>query len=117
ELMIREVAGEILKEIGYESACSSDGREAVDLYQRAKEAGEPFDAVILDLNIPGELGGRETLAKLKTIDPSVKAIISSGSFEDPAVADFRKFGFSGWLAKPYDSKALAKILYDLLHSI
>jgi PAS domain S-box-containing protein len=112
--MIRETAGEILKQIGYEVVYASEEREAVELFRQAKESGEPFDAVILDLNLSNGMGGIDLLARLKAIDPSVRAIISGGNLEDPVMADCRKYGFKGKLAKPYDKKDLARVLHEVL---
>ena len=71
--------------MGYEVALASDGDEAVSLFRKAKKAGEPFDAVILDLTIPGGMGGRETIKKLKKIDPKVKAVVASGYSNNPEI--------------------------------
>lgn len=87
-----------------------DGFEAIELYKRARESGQPFDAVILDLTIPGGMGGKETIQNLLEIDPQVKAIVSSGYSNDPVMADFRKYGFHDVVAKPYRVEELKKVL-------
>ncbi len=113
---VREIAGRLLEHIGYEIGYAKDGAEAVDLYRRAQEAGQPFDAVIMDLTIPGGMGGKEAIQKLLEIDPGVKAIVSSGYSTDPIMADFRRFGFSGVVSKPYEVGELSAALLEVLGS-
>ena len=101
EEIIREVAGEMLSKIGYEVEYARDGTEAIEMYRRAKERNRGFDAVIMDLTIPGGMGGKEALENLREIDPDVKAIVSSGYSNDPVMSEFKKYGFNGFVAKPY----------------
>jgi len=117
EESIREAMGQVLGYLGYEGEFVRDGAEAVERYERAKELGQPFDAVILDLTIPGGLGGKETVQKLRDIDPQVKAIVSSGYSHDPVMADFRKYGFEGVVAKPYKIEELRKVLYNVIMNL
>ncbi|MFX1519406.1 MAG: PAS domain S-box protein [Promethearchaeota archaeon] len=113
EESIREALNEILNYLEYEVAFATNGDEAIDLYTESKNKDQPFDAVILDLTIPGGMGGKETIQKLLEIDPEVKAIVSSGYSTDPIMADFKSYGFSGVVAKPYKieelNEALAKV--------
>ena len=87
---------------GYEVELTTDGAEAIEQYTKARESGKPFDAVIMDLTIPGGMGGKETIKKLLEIDPDAKVIVSSGYATDPIIADYRKYGFSAVLPKPYN---------------
>lgn len=114
EAMVRDVAAEILHCIGHEVELAKDGAEAICMYKMSNVSGHRFDAVIMDLTIPGGMGGRETMARLLEIDPGVKAIVSSGYSNDPVMADFRKYGFSGVLAKPYQSKQLCEALREIM---
>jgi len=114
EEIVRKVTGEILKVLGYEVECARDGAEAIRLYTRAMESGRPFDAVIMDLIIPGGMGGRETIKQLRELDPNVKAIVSSGYSQDPILADFAAYGFCEVLAKPFSSSTLSGVLYKVL---
>ena len=91
-----------------------EGAAALDLYKQEKEAGVPFDLVILDLSVPEGLGGREAIALLKAYDPDVKAIVSSGYSSDPVVLDYARYGFSGVLSKPYKISDMREILEKLI---
>jgi len=111
---VREVAGDMLAQMGYEVAFAKDGAEAIELYKKANETARPFDAVIMDLTVPGGMGGKEALQALVAIDPEVKAIVSSGYSKDPVMAEFRKHGFKGVVAKPYRIQELGRALDDVL---
>ncbi len=110
EEMVREVLGGMLSRLGYEADFASDGSQAIEKFVQAKEANQAFAAVILDLTIPGGMGGKEAIQGLLKIDPQVKAIVSSGYSDDPIMADFRKYGVSEVIAKPYRVSELSKIL-------
>ena len=114
EQSVREVVGEMLKAVGYEYELAKNGSEAVELYKRALDKGRPFDAAIMDLTIPGGLGGKEAMKKLIEIDPKVKAIVASGYFSDPVMADFKAYGFTGVITKPYDLQTLSRTLRTVL---
>jgi CheY-like chemotaxis protein len=114
EEMVREVLGRILSRLGYEADSASDGSQAIEKFADAKESGRPFDAVILDLTVPGGMGGKETIENLLRIDPQIKAIVSSGYSDDPVMADFQKYGFSEVIAKPYRVVALSKVLQGVI---
>ena len=115
EEIIREFAAESLQDIGYVVEVVCNGREAVDCYQKAKEEKQPFAAVILDLTIPGGMGGEETIEKLLAVDPEVKAIVSSGYSKDPIMANFTQYGFMGIVPKPYRIEQLSKALSEILN--
>ncbi len=110
EQIILDVTLEVLRFLEYEVMFARDGVAALDLYKREKEAGAPFDLVILDLSVPEGLGGRDAIGLLKTYDPAVKAIVSSGYSNDPVVQDFAQYGFSGRLSKPYKINDLKNLL-------
>lgn len=113
--LIREVAGDILKHLGYGVEFAKDGAEAFNLFERAREAGQPFAAVILDLTIPGGMGGKEALTEMLKIDPSVKAIVSSGYANTPIMTDYRAHGFCACIRKPYTVNELSNVLKDIVH--
>jgi PAS domain S-box-containing protein len=110
EEAVREVAEGILNSIGCEIELAQDGTEALELYLKAKEAGRPFDVVILDLTVSGGMGGMETIKKLLEIDKDVKAIVSTGYSNDPVMAEYRKYGFMGALNKPYKLQEFNEVL-------
>lgn len=110
EAPIREFVGKMLARLGYEIECVQDGNEVVEYYLKAKETGRPFDVVVLDLTIPGGLGGKEVLQRLREIDPRVKAIVCSGYSNDPVLSDFKAHGFLERVAKPYQIEELNKKL-------
>ncbi|MEW6368541.1 MAG: PAS domain S-box protein [Acidobacteriota bacterium] len=116
EEIIRETAGEMLEYLGYEIALAASGREAVDRYQQSVREGKLFDAVILDLTVPGGIGGKEALAMLRQIDPGVRAIVSSGYSNDPVMAEFREHGFCGVVAKPYKIEDLSQALQEAIEA-
>jgi CheY-like chemotaxis protein len=110
EKIVRSVVERMLKHLGYEVAMATSGTEAIDLYIQARESGNPFTAAIMDLTIPGGMGGGEAIKRLQEIDPDIKAIVSSGYSNDPTMADFASFGFRGVLAKPFRLQELAQVL-------
>jgi len=116
EASLRKVAGKMLDRLGYEPEFAKDGDEAIRMVKEAKEAKKPYDAVILDLTVPGGMGGKETIQKLLEIDPEIKAIVSSGYSDDPVLANFREYGFKGMMPKPFESLSLSKVLHEVLHS-
>jgi len=103
----------VLKRLGYDVEVAGDGVEALRRYRAASEAGKPFTAVIMDLTIPGGMGGKEAIQRFREFDPQVRAIVSSGYSNDPVMADFRSHGFSGVVAKPYRIADLAKTLKEV----
>ncbi|WP_188055201.1 nuclear transport factor 2 family protein [Oryzomonas rubra] len=114
EEMIRELATGMLEEIGYHVTTCGAGSEAIRYYEAAKESGSPFSAVIMDLTIPGGMGGREAAEKILDIDPAARLIVSSGYSNDPIMSDYRTYGFTGAIAKPYRINELAEILRSAL---
>ena len=116
EDIVLEVAGEMLKSIGYDVEFAKDGAKVIDTYKKAKDSGEPFDIVIMDLTIPGGMGGKEAIQKLLEIDPGIKAIVSSGYSTDPVMAEYKKYGFCDVVAKPYTIEKLSSSLHRVLKS-
>jgi PAS domain S-box-containing protein len=114
EEMIRDVVGKILGKQGYEVCCARDGQEALDLYADAKQQGSPFHAVIMDLTIPGGMGGEEAMKHLLGIDDKAKVIVSSGYSNDPIMGRFREHGFSGVVSKPYTISKLSQAVKQVL---
>lgn len=114
EKMIREAAAKALKLIGYKAEFAENGRKAIDLFNKAKDCGDGYDAVILDLTIPDGMGGEETLKKLLKIDPEVKAIATSGYAEGRVMSDYRRYGFVAAVSKPYSADDLKNVLSSVV---
>jgi PAS domain S-box-containing protein len=114
EEMIRDLVEAMLTQLGYEVTPAKDGAEAIESYAKARQSGAPFDAAIIDLTVPGGMGGKEAIRKLLELDPHVKAIVSSGYSEDPIMSDFQQYGFSGVIAKPYRIEDMSAILHKVL---
>lgn len=110
EEYILEVFMKMLRYQGYSVECVKKGEDAIKKYREHYERGNPFDYVILDLTIYGGMGGREAIEILKGINPGIKAIVSSGYSENPVMANFREYGFSGVLTKPYSIDDILKVL-------
>ncbi len=114
EDVIREAVGEILTHLGYQVELAKNGEEAIALYKAAQSVGQSFDLVIMDLTIRGGMGGKETIKKLLEIDPNVKALVSSGYSTDPAMSNFKKYGFCGVVAKPYNIEELSETVHEMI---
>lgn len=114
EEAILDMASALLSHFGYRSSVARDGDEAIALYKEAAARNNPFAVIIMDLTIPGGLGGKETISRLHEIDPFVKAVVSSGYSTDPIVANFRQYGFAGILTKPYTATEMSEIIKKVL---
>jgi signal transduction histidine kinase/CheY-like chemotaxis protein len=114
EESIRRLVERMLTRLGLKVELTADGAEAVTRYQAAWRAGTPYDLVIMDLTVPGSLGGCEALAAIKGINPAVKAIVASGYSSDPVMADFETYGFCAMVVKPFDSRELASVVARVL---
>lgn len=110
ETAIRELTSQLLGTLGFEVTAVPDGLEAVKIYERALRAGENFQAVILDATVRGGMGGLATVARLRTLDPNVTAIICSGYSDEAALSEFLTYGFRGALPKPFTRRELADVL-------
>ena len=114
EAPLQKMIGRMLKNLGYESEFATNGAEAIRMVNEAKEAEKPYDAAILDLTIPGGMGGKDAIKKLLEIDPELKAIVFSGYSDDPVMANFKEYGFKGMMPKPFESRSLGKVLHEVL---
>ncbi len=111
---IRDVAQAMLESLGYEVEMAQEGGEAIERFRQAQSDGRPFAAVILDLTVQGGMGGQDTVQELLRLDKNVKAIVSSGYYDDPVVARYREYGFSGTVPKPYGLEELERALKELV---
>jgi PAS domain S-box-containing protein len=112
---VRDVADKMLRHLGYSVDLSADGSEALEKYRRALESGSPYDAVIMDLTVPGGMGGEEATCELLKIDSGAKAIVSSGYAHGPIMANYRQYGFVDVIVKPYKIDELGKVVYRVVH--
>jgi CheY-like chemotaxis protein len=115
EEMVREISLHFLNHLGYDAEAVPDGYSALESYKQALINETPFNLVILDLTIPGGMGGKEAIEKLKEIDPNVKAIVSSGYSNDPVLANYKQFGFEAILTKPYKIETLSSTIADIIN--
>jgi len=116
EPAVRKITCRMLESLGYRAEGVRDGKLGVARYLREQAGGDPFRAVILDLTVPGGMGGREALEKLRAVSPGIRAIVASGYSEDPVLADPAAYGFRGALAKPYNLEKLSRELDRVLRA-
>lgn len=114
EPVVRQVVSRILTALGYEVQAAAEGATAVALYRDGLAGGIPFDAVILDLTVPGGMGGAETIGLLLAIDPAVRAIVSSGYSSDTVMSNYGDYGFKSVIAKPFQANDLSRVLRQVL---
>ena len=113
EDMVAEVAQEMLENIGYTAKLTGSGQEAIDAFKAAESGSEPFDAVILDLTVPGGMGGAEAVAHIKKIRADVPVLVMSGYADDSVLARYRDYGFDGVLPKPFMIPDLRRVLHEV----
>jgi len=116
EEMVRDIGGEMLQYLGCEVALAGDGAEAVELFREAREKNRPFHGVVMDLTIPGGMGGVEAVEKVLEIDPDAKVVVSSGYSNDPVMARYGEYGFAGRVAKPYRMDDLNRVLREVFRN-
>lgn len=116
DVLVADIAREILTTLGYEPVVVKDGREAIRVYQQAMADGEKFDAVIMDLTIPGGMGGKKAVGEVLALDPAAKVIVSSGYSNDPVMAFFQEHGFCAAIAKPFLVDELKAVVGRVLNS-
>lgn len=114
EESILEAYGKLLTIRGYTVVPARDGDEAIAAYREAMEAGSPVDLVIMDLTIPGGKGGKETIGELRTLDPGVLAVVSSGFSHDEILVNYRDYGFTAVIPKPYTLRDLVAMIDDII---
>ncbi|MEZ7892536.1 MAG: ATP-binding protein [Candidatus Wallbacteria bacterium] len=114
ESIIREVTSQLLKHMGYNIDTACDGAEALELYKKAYESDYPFNLVIMDLTVPGGMGGAESMKKILEFDNNALGIISSGYSNDFIMSQHQKYGFKGVISKPYKIRELDEIIKKIL---
>ncbi len=114
EDMVGEIACQMLKYLGFDGVWVANGAEAIREYSKQIEAGQAYTAIIMDLTIPGGMGGKEAIVEILALDPAVKAFVSSGYANDPIMVNYKDYGFTGVIAKPFDIAAVQQILNTVL---
>ena len=114
EELVRKIASRMMRHLGYDVTCVRNGEEAVNEFARALEKGMRYDLVILDLTVPGGMGGVEAIEKIREMYPGVRAIVSSGYSDDPVMAEYKKYGFDEVAVKPYKIEELSEALHRAL---
>ena len=112
--MVRDVARRMLEQIGCVVEVAGDGAEALKIYKKARSSGNPFDLVVMDLTVPGGMGGKEALQKMLKFDPRARAIVSSGYSQDQVLSNYEKYGFKGLISKPYKLEELRNVIHRVL---
>ncbi len=111
EDILKDFVCRLLRKVGYEVDTASDGVEAIEMYKTAKESGIPYDILILDLTVPGGMGGKEAI---RNFDPTAKAVVSSGYSDDPVMANYSEHGFKGVVMKPYSIEELTNTISKII---
>jgi CheY-like chemotaxis protein len=112
---VLQVVETMLNHLGYHVELAVNGEEALAKYRNAQQLRRPFDVVIMDLLVPGGMGGKEAVRKLLAVDPQARVIVSSGYCYDPVMANYKRYGFKGVIAKPYHLAGLSVLLQQVLH--
>ncbi len=113
EEYILDITRQMLTRLGYHVQCTKDGYEALQTIQKHLQQNEPFNLVMLDLTVPGSMGGKEAIARLRKLDPNLRIVVMSGYSDDPVMANYREYGFSACLVKPFDIKTLSRTLSEI----
>jgi signal transduction histidine kinase/CheY-like chemotaxis protein len=114
EETIRQLLSTMLGRLGYDVVTAGDGAEALALYEHGQASGHKFDAVLLDLTVSGGMGGAETAARLKALDPAARLIASSGYADAPVMANFRAYGFDDVIPKPWALNQIGDVFRRVL---
>lgn len=114
EEMIGEIACQMLAHLGYEAKHVLDGKEAIDEYGRGIQEGKPYDVVIMDLTIPGGMGGKDAVQGILELDPKAKVLVSSGYSNDPIMTQYQDYGFTGVINKPFDLASISSALDSMI---
>jgi CheY-like chemotaxis protein len=114
EERILDFASELLKELGYTVTLAREGKEAIALYKDALKTDTPFKAVLMDITIPGGMGGKEAVLEILALDKHANVIVSSGYAKDPIMSNYKQYGFVGVIPKPYNVRELSQELHRVL---
>jgi CheY-like chemotaxis protein len=114
EPLILQLLEQHLQRCGCDSSATTDGAETIARYREAMESGQPYDLIILDLSIPGGMGGAAAMETIRRMDPAVRAVVSSGYSDDPVMSRYIDYGFRAVLPKPYQPQDLIDLVRGML---
>lgn len=114
EELLRDVAREMLTTLGHEVELAEDGEKAIKLYKEAMVLGDKFDLVILDLTVPGGMGGEDATREILACDSDAKVLVSSGYSNSPLMANYSDYGFCDAIVKPYNIQKLSGVIEKVL---
>lgn len=114
EQPVREIALLMLKKLGHEALEAEDGEELIETYRRRQKLGKPIDIILMDLTVPGAMGGKEAMQEILALDPDARAIVSSGYSNDPVMADYKGYGFKAAVTKPFLLGELRDAIADVM---
>jgi PAS domain S-box-containing protein len=113
EEVIRGAVGGMLKVLGYAVECKMNGLETIEFFKEETIAGRPFSALILDLTIYGGMGGKDTVAQIRKINPNIPIIVASGYTTDPVMENPKEYGFTAAIQKPFRKTTLTETLENI----
>ena len=113
---VRSTTAKLVRELGYDVETAPDGQRMVEKYREAMNTDKAFSALIVDLTVPGRMGGKEAMRRVLEIDPGAKGIVFSGYSNDPVIADHARYGFKGVVRKPFQPHQLAATLSRVIAS-
>ena len=116
EKPVREIAVLMLEKLGHIALEAENGEELIALFSKHKKNTIPVDVILMDLTVPGGMGGKEAMQEILTLDPNARAIVSSGYSNDPVMADYTKYGFKAAVTKPFLLKDLQHAILDVMDS-
>ncbi len=115
ESYIHELVSQMLKKLGYETVHAEHGEEAIKIIEKAYKGKNQINICILDLTVPGAMGGEQALKHIRKINPNITALASSGYANNPVLSNYRNHGFDGILTKPYSIQGLSDTFEAVLH--
>ena len=114
---VQRVYSNALTRLGYAVTLADDGQSAVAIYADALRRGGRFDLVIMDLTVPGGMGGKEAMRQILELDAHAIGIVASGYSNDPVLSLYKEAGFAGALSKPFTLAALSTLLREVLSEV
>jgi CheY-like chemotaxis protein len=106
EEQILFIGKEMIEYLDHQADIAHNGEEALEMLNKAQANGVQFDLVIMDLTIPGFMGGKELISIIRENKMPVRAIVTSGYSNDPVMSDYKKYGFNSFLIKPFNLESL-----------